>query len=580
MKLILHIVRKDLRRLRTWLLLWGVLLVLPILLAVGVAQYGGVAQAWQGMEEISPWFVILQVVFGYLLVVLLVQEDPVVGTRQFWATRPVSGGTLLAAKALAAVTILWGSALLVGLPWWWWCGWGVAEILRGAVDYGLLAFAIGTPALIIGALTGTLARALLWSPVLLAVLLMWGVPLVGGAWGSNGGTLFLLRTVMAVVATWLLLWVALAGLYRTWWKRKSFLAWGAVGLVVWFASAWTPVEMLFPQGPQELRPQAGAAVNLTFESASVNILRAGSRSTQPTAEVRVWYSIPTDGFAETESLLLGGLGTESRWSWGEQTLSREGYMSRWSNRTWKPVGYHWLKPDEETQAWRKAELDKFQASRPKFPRTSSLASMPPQTDAIPFQTMHMVPASFGEKMTREPARFEAKIWLGLARPAVRTELPLTAGRSQRGDAQRVFLRYVYWSNEGPRHHATIVMTDYLAQSWSVMLLQTASERGLFRTRYQGGYMLLNPETKEVAGVSRDWARTIHIHGVAVSVRSMNANLDRLRRGETFVDRPGWKTGASLAYVEMKPESVFSRDVKVEEFKANHYNMPVDASFKK
>lgn len=580
MKLILHIVRKDLRRLRPWLLLWIGVLLLPILFAVGSAQRGDLADGWRHVEQINPWVLLVQVLAGYFLVILLVQEDPVTGTRQFWATRPMSGGKLLAAKAVAALAILWGGALLVGLPWWWWCGWGAAEMTRGAVEYGLLAFAIGTPALIVGAITGTLARALLWSPALVAALLLWGVPLVAGSWGSNGAVGFIFRTAMAVIATWLLLWVALIGLYRAWWKPKSFFAWGALGLMVWVASAWMPLERLFPVGPREFRPELGAALNVTFDSANVDIVKAGSRYTEPTAEVRVWHSILPDGFAETENLIVGGLGAETRWNWGSQTLARDGYMSRWSNRSWKPAGYDWMKVDAETQAWRKAELEKLQASRPKFPRTSSLTPMPSQTETIQFQTTHLVPVSFGEKMTRDPSRYASKVWLGLARPVVRTAVPLVARQSQSGDAQRVFLRHVSWSSEGPRHHATIVLADYLAQSWSATLLQTATERGWFRSRSESGYLLLNPETKEVTGVSRDWARTVYVHGVAVTVRRMNVIFDRLRRGDAFVDRPGWKTGASLAYLEMKPESVVSRDVRIDGFKADHYNMPVDAAAKK
>ncbi|HEY1108531.1 MAG TPA: hypothetical protein VGE76_07865, partial [Opitutaceae bacterium] len=480
----------------------------------------------------------------------------------------------------AAFTILWGGALVVGLPWWTWCGWGAEEMMRAALEYGLLTFAVATPALIIGALTGTFARALLWSPPVLLAFFMWMMPFAVGASNPQNVNMMFLRTWMALVSTWLLLWVALVGLYRSWWRRKSFFAWGAASLVLWVASSRLPVEMLIASGPKELRPEAGAAVRLEPGEAKVQILPQRDRLIGQQAYVWTEFLISKDSVAADGQLFLGGLGAEGGWAWGEQSLRRFGTLNRWSRTHQVLPGYTLPKPDPETQEWRKEEARKYWEARPGRPRVSvGYPSLQP-TDTPPFQAMFFVPASFADKMTKEPAMFEATLWLSLMRPTFLTEQPLRSGSSQRGDAQRVSLRIAGWLSDGPNQHAEVVLADYFPQSWSASLLQTAAEQSnRIRTRSESEYVILNHKTNEVLGVSSTpRVRTAYVHGVAVSVRSLSFVVDRLRRGDAFVDRPGWQTHTSLAYAQMKTESIFTRQVKVDGFTAR--NIAVDAPAKK
>jgi hypothetical protein len=112
MKLMLHIVRKDLRRLRWYLAAW---------LAVVAARYAiGYAVIW-GSVISGDTFRWLEVVVGamgageviamFFVTALLVQGDALVGSRQFWLTRPISGWRLLGAKILGAVLLLLAPAL-------------------------------------------------------------------------------------------------------------------------------------------------------------------------------------------------------------------------------------------------------------------------------------------------------------------------------------------------------------------------------------------------------------------------------------------------------------------------------------
>src|SRR3954470_6120026 len=117
MKLLFHIVANDLRRLRFWLMAWVVVLALPILEGVRTLRVDPLDDATWNLQDEMAWATMLEIGVAYLLMLLLVQGDAVVGTRQFWLTRPISGQRLLAAKTVGAAVVLWIIPLLVSLPW-------------------------------------------------------------------------------------------------------------------------------------------------------------------------------------------------------------------------------------------------------------------------------------------------------------------------------------------------------------------------------------------------------------------------------------------------------------------------------
>jgi hypothetical protein len=80
MRQTLHILVKDIRGLR-----WQILVVLAVTLVVGCYFYN--ARFALGLPLCY-------------LVVRVIQDDALVGDRQFWVTRPISWKALLAAKAI------------------------------------------------------------------------------------------------------------------------------------------------------------------------------------------------------------------------------------------------------------------------------------------------------------------------------------------------------------------------------------------------------------------------------------------------------------------------------------------------
>src|ERR1043165_9512237 len=99
MNLTLHLVRKDLVRMRPWLACWVLLLLTPIAMAAWLLGNNPFTTGGEGrLPDVVFIITGAQLFVGYLLTILVIHEDGLVGTRQFWSTRPISRGRLLMAK--------------------------------------------------------------------------------------------------------------------------------------------------------------------------------------------------------------------------------------------------------------------------------------------------------------------------------------------------------------------------------------------------------------------------------------------------------------------------------------------------
>jgi hypothetical protein len=130
MKLVWHIVRKDLFRLRWILLLWAVVLIAAL----------GLATIQSGLDEETYfpfWIAASVLVVGFLplmafgLVMGLLHDDPVAEIDAFWITRPISGGELLFAK-LTALLVLASIPVLIAIPFWLNYDYGWSQIGQAA----------------------------------------------------------------------------------------------------------------------------------------------------------------------------------------------------------------------------------------------------------------------------------------------------------------------------------------------------------------------------------------------------------------------------------------------------------------
>ncbi|MCB1021873.1 MAG: hypothetical protein KDC27_18210, partial [Acidobacteria bacterium] len=118
MRQTLHIFKKDLRR------GWPLLLVWAALLVWWIAPVWADPLSADVLPDADPLRGAIVILAGVILTALVIQQDGLVGAREFWMTRPIRRGSLLAAKAafvglfVAAPPLLLEYALLLrfGLP--------------------------------------------------------------------------------------------------------------------------------------------------------------------------------------------------------------------------------------------------------------------------------------------------------------------------------------------------------------------------------------------------------------------------------------------------------------------------------
>ena len=107
MSQMLHILRKDLRRLRWLIVVWLLILFARVAFAaVGAATAGITVPAVFVLRELDVALPLLQTLMLALLVARLVHEEPLVGWNAFWLTRPYSTRALLAAKLLFLLVVM------------------------------------------------------------------------------------------------------------------------------------------------------------------------------------------------------------------------------------------------------------------------------------------------------------------------------------------------------------------------------------------------------------------------------------------------------------------------------------------
>ncbi|MDD2241110.1 MAG: hypothetical protein PHO14_03740 [Kiritimatiellae bacterium] len=173
MNLVRHIFKKDVRHLRGLLTAWGLL----VLLQAGLSGSGLAASADNMAWEVAFGLIgilvpLLQNLLVLVMVPLLIQDEPLVGTTAFWFTRPISWRDLLKSK------VLFCGGLLLLLP----LGVEVAVLAANQASLGQLVLAVpeillnrlGTLMLVaaLAVLTPTFARFILVAALALVAYML------------------------------------------------------------------------------------------------------------------------------------------------------------------------------------------------------------------------------------------------------------------------------------------------------------------------------------------------------------------------------------------------------------------------
>jgi hypothetical protein len=255
-----HIFKKD------WKLMWKpAAVVLALQLAYAVIQT--TSEFGKGnpvLEEFHTLLMFLWLMAGMVWVVMLVHQDALPGTNQDWLTRPVRRMDVLLAKVFFATLVVQGSTIAGDLVQGLGDGFSPVQTLRAALLRATIGFiAITLPALVIGALTRSIAEAMIMAAVLGCGVFVFTIMAVAAGGGyqhqfdptNNSGIEWipnLLRYAILLLggAT-----VLVMGYRRRTFRGKAMMAAVLLTLLCSQATPWTPVFAL----QKRLSPQRGAA---------------------------------------------------------------------------------------------------------------------------------------------------------------------------------------------------------------------------------------------------------------------------------------------------------------------------------
>jgi hypothetical protein len=297
MRIALHIFVKDARRLRMEIAVTVALLAcLAALDRTRMDAVPGAPEAWLNLLVPLAWVFLLAMLF---------HQEPLVGDRQFWITRPYSRITLVAAKGLFVLAFVHAPSLIAD---------SVILISRGfnPNDYvapllwkqALLAAGLTLPVAAMAAVTRNLAQFALAAFIAAAagiVLVSWSTPVPAG-WGFR-------IDADRGVAAWLLLIPVAVGVIaiqyvfrRT--AQARFLAVAGVALAV-IVFVYLPPEHAFAFSRSSavslsLRPEPSLPENIRY-------VHGVARGAQPHA-----IPIQVTGLEPANGVRLGLLGFEIR----------------------------------------------------------------------------------------------------------------------------------------------------------------------------------------------------------------------------------------------------------------------------
>ena len=157
-----HIFKKD------WRLMWRPAAAVVVLqLAYAFIQFKGeFGKGNPVLDEFHTMLVFLWLIAGMIWIVMLVHQDALPGTKQDWLTRPIRRTDVLLAKVMFGALVMQGATIAGDLLQGLGSGFPLGQSLRAAMVRAAIGFlAITVPALVIGALTQSIADVMILSAV-------------------------------------------------------------------------------------------------------------------------------------------------------------------------------------------------------------------------------------------------------------------------------------------------------------------------------------------------------------------------------------------------------------------------------
>jgi hypothetical protein len=284
--MIWHILKKD------WKLMWkATVAVASLQLAFALIQLK--SELGHGNPVIQQFGILLMMLWliaSVILVVMLVQQDAIPGTKQDWLTRPIRRKDVVIAKIVFATLALQGATITGDVVQGLGSGFPLKQTLGAALSRAAIGFiAITLPALVLGALTQSIAEAMVMSVVLIGGAFLFTVMAIaiagdthqfdptnmtGVEWIPNLIRYGLVLAGGLFVLTWQ---------YRTRQTLRGRSAVAVISLVVLCSQVipWTPVFAV----EKGLSPEPGTAnpVSIDWRDAEQN--KASNQKINPSTHV-------------------------------------------------------------------------------------------------------------------------------------------------------------------------------------------------------------------------------------------------------------------------------------------------------
>jgi hypothetical protein len=543
MNLTWHIVKKDLRALRWPLLVW--VLVIAAKLGVGV-----VLLASHGIEG-SEWFVRMDALgkllawlecFSLVLVAALIQEDMLVGTTAFWVTRPISGGRLLRAK-------LWGIGLaflllpvLVALPWWLGCGYGVREILGAALETAAINAAVVVLGLLWAVVTDGFSRFLMWTLVLMFAIpsVIGGIALhVQGLATPPTAGLIVTRFAIAIGIAFLGISTVVVHQFLTRRTPRSVgMISASLGLMVavglWWPWSWdldTRWQSLIERRSAADWPKSAEPPGLAFAPPRAELRRLPNARPGAPLQLRLDYSVA--GLPESQAMLPAyGANFSLRWPDGQTQASG----------SWIRLGRSWN--------------DKL--------ALRALGVRPDVTGGpLDLQSFQGIPPDVAARLQSEPAAFtqSAQFWLMEVQSTARVPLQPGARVMMGRNGERI----ADVSKEGEEllvstiRHRPALATDFILGGLSYMVgVRQAS------TPWFSQYLLVNRSNSFVDRGSELSRSTSRIGTVEIDIQTWAYRATKTPRGKRpLLEAMKALDDAELTKVVFRERARFTHEFKVE-----------------
>jgi hypothetical protein len=509
---------------------------------VGVALLN--ADGTEGLEWFTKMDALARVLsvfefVSFVLTAAIIQQDLMVGTTAFWMTRPISGARLLRAKLICIALVFIVAPVLVTLPWWLGCNYGISEI-GWAVAETVAAQAI---AVLLGLLwsvvTDGFARFLMWTlvtlfatPMLTGIITFTVYRKQPGAVQELVATRFMLALILAVAGV--IVVVVHQFLTRHTWRSIGIIG-ATVALIIGTGSFW-PWSMnvegriysyLLKQAAGEW-PAAAEPPGLAFTQTSAEFSARKDRPDRPGTLITKYR---VDGLSDTQGLMP--ILSEHTWRWPDGST---------------------LKGRSSGRSGLADMMSRLALTGEGRPATAGQ----PAADALVFTSY--LPALTMGKVRAEPAAYVMPARFRLMRFESATRVPLEPGAWSVHDAYGDRIAAV--EKEG--HELLVTYIRHMPSLW----VDNAAGGQLAATGpYSQHYLVNRARGFAHSGWSRDFKLT-RIGTVGISWRTLAYHATEFRgpapaAGREMLEAINALTDAELVKVTLAEQARFSHELKIE-----------------